>query len=109
MPEEIPPANTETPPANPPAPPVTPPTPPAQPPANPAANGEPSFREVMANLNSMPEKLVDAMREAFQQNAPKAPETPKETKTETAKAETPPAETKVTPGKKSFSAWWFGG
>lgn len=70
------PATPETPPpANPPAP-ETPPAPPANPPApSPATSGETvSLRDLHATLQALPERLVNAVREATQ--PPRQPATP---------------------------------
>lgn len=96
------PATTTTTPA-----PSTPAPAPTQP--TPAQQNDPSFREMMAAVNALPEKLVDSFREAFQSQAPK--ETTAPAKTESTQQATSETSTQtVEPGKKrSLAHWWFGG
>lgn len=70
----------------------------------------PSFGEVMTVLEAMPEKLVNAIREATQ--PAKAPKQPPESRSNAgAPAESDTAvktDSVKTPGKKSFGQRWFG-
>jgi hypothetical protein len=96
--------------ANPPATPEpsTPATPEPTPPANPSAEpNRASNREVIAAVESLPEKIVNSLREAFTPPTPPANSAP---------SSNPPAETKTaeTPGKSSgtigerFNKFWWG-
>lgn len=122
-----------TPPANPPGnepanPPAAPPPPSPAPPqqsgpvppqyqqhANAQAPGT-NFGEVMNTLNAMPEKIVNAIREATQ--PPKPPAQPAQGQgtqgqqtTAQAGAQDPAqgaANAGKSPGRKTFADWWFG-
>lgn len=61
-------------------------------PVAPSNNGYATKEEI----DALPEKMVNAFREAFTPAAPPATEQP------------PPAEEPKTPGKRTFSEWWGG-
>lgn len=81
--------------------------PPAQQPAQqsatppPAHSVGPSRTDLLSTIDAMPDKIVDAIREAFPAQQTNAP-----TETPAPASETPAEQA---PGKKgSFAEWWFG-
>lgn len=96
-----------TPPATNPPPAATPPPEPQAPPQPPAP---PRQDSVLAAVNALPERLVDAVRELIPQQPP-APQQPAQ-QPETPPASTPPASaassTADTPKRRSFGEVWFG-
>lgn len=66
--------------------------------------------QLMTQLQALPEQIANAVKEAVGQ-AKTTPEPQKPSTEDTSKSEgTATASTKTTtPGKKTFSEWWFGG
>lgn len=66
------------------------------------------MRELRESLDALPERLVNAIREALPQQPAQPAQSQSQQAAETKKEPETKKEAPTVPGKKTFAEWWFG-